>query len=200
MTTISWVNEESKSLLITGATDGTLRIWEGLLRDDYSLSKEAPNLISAFLAEPDIVAGTMGSDLIMEWQQCTGRLVTAGSSALLRCWDIETEKCCNEINRNSEASVTALCTAWDSLFLNKENSYNPTIGPDILVTGYSDYRSLSSSIPIGHSSSYKQKKRKVIHYHEHSSWIVNTCFTGFGANYEVRADIRFMFILFSGLE
>jgi hypothetical protein len=201
LTTISWVNEESKSLLITGATDGTLRIWEGLLRDDCSLSNEAPNLISAFLAEPDIVAGTKGSDLIMEWQQCTGKLVTAGSSALLRCWDIETEKCCNEIDRNSEASVTALCTAWDSLFLDNENKLNPTIGPDILVTGYSDgsirifdtrvdYRNLSSSISMGHSFSSRQRKRKVIQYHEHNSWIVNTCFTGFGAKYEVSEGIQ----------
>jgi regulator-associated protein of mTOR len=201
LTTISWVNEESKSLLITGATDGTLRIWGGLLRDDCSLSNEAPNLISAFLAEPDIVAGTKGSDLIMEWQQCTGKLVTAGSSALLRCWDIETEKCCNEIDRNSAASVTALCTAWDSLFLDNENKLNPTIGPDILVTGYSDgsirifdtrvdYRNLSSSVSMGHSFSSRQRKRKVIQYHEHSSWIVNTCFTGFGAKYEVSECIQ----------
>lgn len=197
MTSVSWLNEESKSLLITGANDGTLRIWEGLLRDDLSLSKERPTLVSAFIAEPDIVAGTRGSGLVMEWQQCTGMLVTAGSSAMLRCWDIETEKCCNEIDRNSEACVTALCTAWDSLFLNNDKS-NSAIGPNILVAGYGDgsirifdtrvnYRHLSSALSIDQSFSTKRKKLKNIQFHEHSSWIVNTCFTGFGAKYEVSA-------------
>ncbi|MFN9982453.1 MAG: hypothetical protein ACK53Y_21175, partial [bacterium] len=53
-----------------------------------------------------------------------------------------------------------------------------------------DYHNLSSSVSMGHSFSSRQRKRKVIQYHEHNSWIVNTCFTGFGDKYEVSEGIQ----------
>ena len=190
MTSTTWINEDSKSLLITGANDGSLRIWQGLIRDDWTLSKAKPTLVSAFVAEPDIQSEVRGSGLVMEWQQCTGQLVTAGSSSMLRCWDVETEKCFNEIDRNCEACVTALSTAWDPLFLsNNEKSFSG-FGPSILVAGYGDgsIRIFDTRInyrPHDHSLPGRRKKIKLIQFHEHSSWIVNTCFTGFGSKYEV---------------
>jgi hypothetical protein len=67
MTTAFWINESSTSLFFVGCDDGSVRIWDGIVESDGQISKQAPNLASAFFATPDIEAGQRGSGLICEW-------------------------------------------------------------------------------------------------------------------------------------
>ena len=204
MTSTAWINEESNSMLLVASDDGTVKVWDGLIENGGGLSREKPSLASSFFANPDLVAGQRGSGLITEWQQYSGKLIAGGNSEWIRCWDLEAEKCINKFNRKEgSACVTTLTTAWDAFTLNGggesfgksiANGYSG-IGPNIIVAGYGngsikvfDIRSSRAgsvmSLGNGNTRSY-EKRRKLMEYDEHKSWIVNTLFTGHGGRYEV---------------
>jgi len=213
MTSTSWINEESNSLLLVASDDGIVKIWDGLIKNRGGLSEEKPTLASSFLADPDLVAGQRGSGLVTEWQQYSGNLITGGNGNLIRCWDLEVEKCVNKFNRKDQDScVTTLKTAWDEVTLNSSNISGGNgysgIGPNIVVAGYGngcmkvfDIRtSQSESMVLQDSDSTNEyakrntsrsirmvgRRNRLMEYDEHKSWIVNTLFTGHGGRYEVR--------------
>jgi len=216
ITSISWINEMSTSLLLTGSDDGVVRIWEGLIEFNGEISQDKPTLCSAFFAAPELAKSAKRSGLVTDWQQFTGRLIAGGNTSLIRCWDLEAEKCCVELENRSDACVTTLTTAWDHVNLG-DGRGNSGIGPDIIVAGYGDgnlkvfdirsnQRSAVRNLSNGgnrsprsgrkNSPPNRRRRNKLMEYAEHSSWIVDTFFTGFGGRYEVVSgcvggDIKF---------
>jgi len=226
MTSASWMNEMTTSLLLAGSDDGTVRVWDGILDGFGRMSNEPPRLLSAFSAAPDLVAGQRGSGLVTEWQQFSGRLIAGGNSNLIRCWDIEAERCANALESNVGACVTTLTTAWDfdmfgyggiggggALGSPSARGYSG-IGPDIVVAGYGDgslkvFDIRAQRKPVGDTPAdlsnvngakgtrtLRARRKQLMQYAEHESWIVNTAFTTFGGRNEivsgcVAGDIKF---------
>jgi len=189
MTSFTWMNEESHSFLVTGADDGTVRIWEGLVGEDGSLENCKPSLVSSYFTAPNLVPKKNESGLVMEWQQQYGRLLIGGSSPVIRYWDVEAEKCQNEILRDSETCVTALTTAWDSVLLGSDEKIYTGASPHLLVAGYGDGIMRVFDVRVKNAVSDSRnaawKKGKVGRYGEHKSWIVDMTFTSFGGRHEV---------------
>jgi regulator-associated protein of mTOR len=194
MTTAMWLNEASTSLFLVGCDDGSARIWDDIVENNGEASRKPPNLVSAFFAAPDMVAGARGkSGLVCEWQQYSGTLVAGGNSRYLRCWNLEAEKCGTVLETDSDACITTLASAWDSESLGTtEPKGSPGFGPHILVGGHSDgslkvFDIRSNRVALEAQSGAKSwtKRRRPTKFTEHSSWIVNTTFTGYGARYEV---------------
>jgi hypothetical protein len=205
MTSCAWMNEESHSLVVTGADDGTVRIWDGLVGDDGSLDDCHPTLLSAFYGAPDLAAGgTMKkreSGMVMEWQQQPqGRLIVGGSSPVLRVWDVAAERCQNIIHRGSDTTcVTALTTAWDRVLLGSSGTSSDATyagaSPHLIVTGYGDgvmrVFDVRCQNPVADTRNTAWRKGKVGRYGEHKSWIVDMTFTSFGGRHEVRTTGSF---------
>mmetsp|Transcript_2936 Transcript_2936/g.6349 ORF Transcript_2936/g.6349 Transcript_2936/m.6349 type:complete len:1802 (-) Transcript_2936:30-5435(-) len=186
MTSALWINEASTSLLLTGSSDGTVRIFDGLFEPNDEISREKPSLISSFVAAPDIVTDKRySSGLVLEFQQCGGQLISGGNTNVIRCWDVATEKCRNTFESKSDASLTTLTTAWD---YDISSGYSG-LGPDIVVAGYGngslrvfDTRS-NKGDPV--LSSLSSRRRKYSAFDEHSSWIVDVSFTTYGGRHEI---------------
>lgn len=194
MTSATWINAASTSLFVVGCDDGgSLRIWGGLLESNGETSKQPPRLVSAFFAAPDIVAGERGrSGMVVEWQQYSGTLIAGGDSRLLRCWDLDAEKCNNVLETDTTACLTTLTSAWDYENLGTdEPKGSPGYGPNLLVGGFSDGSlrlfDIRTNKSVSETSIAKSwtKRRRPTKFNEHNSWIVNTTFTGYGSRYEV---------------
>lgn len=186
-----WINEASTSLLLTGSNDGTVRIHDGIFEPNDTISHEKPSVVSSFIAAPDIVADKRySSGLILEFQQCGGQLIAGGNTKIIRCWDVTTEKCRNSFDSKSDASLTAITSAWDYDY----NSGYSGLGPDIIVAGYGngslrvfDTRS-DKGDPVqvfNEGQSAALRRRKYTDFDEHTSWVVNVSFTTYGGRHEV---------------
>jgi len=195
MTSALWINEASTSLLLTGSSDGTVRIFDGLFEPNDEISREKPSLISSFVAAPDIVTDKRySSGLVLEFQQCGGQLIAGGNAKVIRCWDVATEKCRNTFESKSDASLTALTTAWDY----DHNDGYSGLGPDIIVAGYGngslrifDSRSSNKGNPVLYINEgigrhgLSSRRRKYSEFDEHTSWIVDVSFTTYGGRHEI---------------
>lgn len=137
MTSSFWINEQTKSLFLVGADDGSVRVWNGLVDERGSTSFTCPMLSAAFFAVPDMQAGQRGSGLICEWQQYSESLIAGGSSRQIRYWDLSTEKCVRSFETGTDAVVTTLTTAWEEELGTMQGVVHG-IGPDIIVSGHSD--------------------------------------------------------------
>jgi len=206
MTSMKWINEESESLLMTASDDGNIRIWDKVLQSDGSVNAAGCSLASAFCAGPDIqtvVEGKQGSGLVTEWQQYTGHLVVAGSFPSIKWFDLTTQQCVSKQASKNDSCVTTLTTAWDALTCTPNDVGCSGIGPSIVVAGYGDgsmkvfdCRTKSNDGPSLDTSQKNRRNRRMTSYSEHSSWIVNTFFTGFGGNWEIMSgcvagDVKF---------
>jgi len=200
MTSILWINERNNSLLLVGCDDGSVRAWDGIIGTDCAHNHRKPSLATAFFAMPELVSGQRGSGLIMEWQESHSRLITSGSTKLIRCWDLELEKCVNSIESNVNSCLTAMTVAWDNIGHN-DVQHSPYaagfsgMGPDVLFAGYGD-----GTLKVFDLRLHQQRTAcklqtpelrrlsqtsKQEHYSEHSNWIVNTSFMRYGDNCEL---------------
>lgn len=212
---LTWMNEMTSSLLMLGTDDGTVRIWDNIISNDGGIRQSTPQLASAFIAVPDLVAGQRGSGLVTEWQQYSGRLLAGGSSKSIYCWDLESEKCRVTLDNTIDCCVTTMTNAWDysssELASKSKTGGFSGIGPDIFVAGYENgalkvFDIRAKLEPVGGTdgvgqnngiaSRWRARRSRSMEYAEHKSWVVNTAFTGFGGQYEVvsgcvAGDVRF---------
>ena len=89
-------------------------------------------LVTSFLAVPDIVGGHNSSGLVTDWRQDSGALVTGGSSATLRVWDLSQEQ--NVVTWRS-GSESACVTTLASTAL---AGGGPAAASYAVVAGYGD--------------------------------------------------------------
>ncbi|CEG40643.1 regulatory-associated protein of mtor [Plasmopara halstedii] len=152
LTSLSWINETEESLLTCGSDDGVIKIYHGLHNPHPPVG--SPKLVSAFVAVPDLVPGTRGSGLVMNWQQDTGKLYAGGNSGMLRGWDLRQERCICVIPTQTDSCITSM--ASDKNF------------SDMLVAGFGD-----GTLRIFDSRSRPDYSIKIT-TKEHSSWVVQT--------------------------
>lgn len=152
LTSLNWINETEESLLTCGSDDGVIKIYHGLHSPHPSIG--SPKLLSAFVAVPDLVPGTRGSGLVMNWQQETGMMYAGGNSSMLRGWDLRQEKCTIALPTQTDSCITSM-TSDKSL-------------PGMLVAGFGD-----GTLRVFDARSRPDYAVKTI-MKEHTSWVVQT--------------------------
>ncbi len=132
ISSMSWLNMSSDSLVLTGADDGTIQLWRDNV-DDSSIDDVADNeghspanmphtssaqaaglespppvLAAAFTALPDIAPTSRGSGLIIDWQQHSGILAAGGNSETIRLWDVSREQCARVLYTGMKQCTSAI--------------------------------------------------------------------------------------------
>ncbi|CAM9776589.1 unnamed protein product [Discosporangium mesarthrocarpum] len=162
MTSMAWINEAQESLLLTGADDGVVRVWDGLLQGGMNGpgNLQAPRLVTSLDAAPGLRMGQT-SGLVTDWQQKSGLLFTGGQGVDLKAWDLGREQCWAEWEVYREACVTVLAAP-------PLESPGFSMQPGCVLGGFMD----------GAIQLYDpREKRAVQRFTDHDSWIVNLHFT-----------------------
>lgn len=152
LTSLNWINETEESLLTCGSDDGVIKIYYGLHSPHPPVG--SPKLVSAFVAVPDLVPGTRGSGLVMNWQQAAGMMYAGGNSGMLRGWNLRQEKCISAISTQTDSCITSMAS-------------DPSI-TGLLVAGFGD-----GTLRVFDSRSRPEYAIKMT-MKEHSSWVVQT--------------------------
>ena len=85
---VRFINEDDQALLMTGSSDGVIRIFR-------NYESENIEVVSAFRALSDILPSNKNAGLVLDWQQGQGKLLVAGDVKVIRVWNAATEICTN---------------------------------------------------------------------------------------------------------
>ena len=111
---VDWINPQQNSLLLTGSTDGMVRVWRnpvpGFAASDDEFGERFA--CAAWAAVPNLVDG--GPGLVIDWQQRSGVLLAGGNSAQLRMWDLQSEQCLCRAAIGSAPFITSMATIIDA--------------------------------------------------------------------------------------
>lgn len=97
-----FINEDDQALLMTGSSDGVIRIYH-----NYD-SDENIQLASSWRALTHMVPSNVNSGMVFEWQQVNGQVLVAGDERVIRIWNAGQEMCTHEIPARSGSCVTSL--------------------------------------------------------------------------------------------
>ncbi|KAI4175158.1 MAG: hypothetical protein LQ343_001919 [Gyalolechia ehrenbergii] len=97
-----FINEDDQALLLTGSSDGIVRIFR-----NYE-SESSVELVSAFRALTNLVDSTKNAGLVLDWQQGQGRLLVTGDVKVIRVWSAAKEIYEVEIPTRSSSPLTSL--------------------------------------------------------------------------------------------
>lgn len=86
---IRYINEDDQALLMTGSSDGVLKLFR-----NYESAKEA-EIVTAFRALPELIPSNRNAGLVLDWQQGQGKALVAGDVKVIRVWNAATEVCTN---------------------------------------------------------------------------------------------------------
>jgi regulatory associated protein of mTOR len=86
---IKFINEDDQALLITGSSDGVIKVYR-----NYE-SERHVEVVSAWRALTDLVPSNVNAGLAFDWQQGQGKLLVAGDVKVIRVWNAATEICTN---------------------------------------------------------------------------------------------------------
>ncbi|CAG8631166.1 6799_t:CDS:2 [Cetraspora pellucida] len=107
ITTLKFVNEDEISMLLTGSSDGIVRVYRNY---DSPMSSE---IVTSWRAMPEILPNSQRSGLIAEWQQSRGTLLVGGDVRVIRVWDALREITVSVIPARSGSSITSLTSDGD---------------------------------------------------------------------------------------
>lgn len=104
-TSIQWINPSSSSLMVQATRKGAIYVW----RVPPIEKKKQPSVVSSFLAfpafakQPVLENPKLKNSVVMDWNQDTGQLAAAGTTQLVKVWDMEQERllCCKETGNSS---------------------------------------------------------------------------------------------------
>lgn len=99
---MKFINEDDTGFLMTGSSDGVVRIYRG-----YD-SERTTELASAWRALTHMVPSNVNSGMVFDWQQVTGRVLVAGDVRVIRVWAAAYETCVMDIPARSGSCVTSL--------------------------------------------------------------------------------------------
>lgn len=85
VTTVRFINEDDQALLMTGSSDGAVRIFKDY--DDGKLTQ----VLSAFNTLPKPDPPTNNRGLVLDWLQGRGLILAAGDAKSIRVWSAHTE-------------------------------------------------------------------------------------------------------------
>lgn len=99
---LKFINEDDQAFLMTGSSDGVIRIYR-----NYDSDKKV-ELASAWRALTHMVPSNVNSGMVFDWQQVSGKLIVAGDVKVIRVWAAGPEVCVSDINARSGSCVTSL--------------------------------------------------------------------------------------------
>ncbi|TGO84970.1 hypothetical protein BPOR_0445g00020 [Botrytis porri] len=99
---VQFINEDDQAFLLTGSSDGVIRIYR-----NYDSDKKI-EVASAWRALTHLVPSNVNSGMVFDWQQVTGKLLVAGDVKVIRVWAAAPELCVVDINARSGSCVTSL--------------------------------------------------------------------------------------------
>jgi regulator-associated protein of mTOR len=99
---LQFINEDDQAFLLTGASDGVVRIYR-----NYDSEKKV-EVAAAWRALTHLVPSNINSGMVLDWQQVTGRLLVAGDVKVIRVWVAASELCLVDIPARSGSCVTSL--------------------------------------------------------------------------------------------
>ena len=103
VTELRFINEDDQALLMTGSSDGIIKIFR-----NYDDPKKV-QLASSFRALSDlVVSDTRNAGLVFDWQQGQGRVLVAGDDRVIRVWQAGHELCIADIPARSGSCITSL--------------------------------------------------------------------------------------------
>jgi regulator-associated protein of mTOR len=89
ITDVRFINEDDQALLMTGSSDGVIKIFR-----NYDRQGET-ELVTGFRALTDLVPSNKNAGLVFDWQQGRGLILVAGDVKVIRVWNAGTEVCTN---------------------------------------------------------------------------------------------------------
>ncbi|KAH9884900.1 raptor N-terminal caspase like domain-containing protein [Xylariomycetidae sp. FL2044] len=99
---LKFINEDDTAFLMTGSSDGVLRIYR-----NYESTKTT-ELASAWRALTHMIPSNVNSGMVFDWQQVTGKVLVAGDVRVIRVWAAAAETCVMDIPARSGSCVTSL--------------------------------------------------------------------------------------------
>ncbi|KAF1983882.1 WD repeat-containing protein-like protein mip1 [Aulographum hederae CBS 113979] len=102
ITEVRLINEDDQALLMTGSSDGVLKLFR------HYESPSSAELVTAFRALTDLVPSNKNAGLVFDWQQSRGLILVAGDVKVIRVWNAGTEICTADIPARSGSCITSL--------------------------------------------------------------------------------------------
>ncbi|KAK7614320.1 WD repeat-containing protein-like protein mip1 [Phyllosticta paracitricarpa] len=147
ITEVKFINEDDQALLMTGSSDGVIKIFR-----DYENSKKV-ELVTAFRALTDLVPSNRYAGLVFDWQQGRGHILVAGDVRIIRVWNAGSETCTRDINARSGSCITSLTS--------------DQVEGQVFAAGFGD-----GAVRI-YDQRMEKKREMVKVWKEHKQWITN---------------------------
>ncbi|KAF2476312.1 WD repeat-containing protein-like protein mip1 [Lindgomyces ingoldianus] len=147
ITEVRFINEDDLALLMTGSSDGVIKIFR-----NYD-TRGKTELVSAFRALVDLVPSNKNAGLVFDWQQGRGSVLVAGDVKVIRVWSAGTEICTTELPARSGSCITSLTS--------------DQVEGDVFTAGFGD-----GAIRV-YDQRQKPATAMVKVWKEHKQWITN---------------------------
>ncbi|WPK25434.1 hypothetical protein PUMCH_002751 [Australozyma saopauloensis] len=123
ITDLKFLNEDDLPLVMTGTSDGVIKIYKNFHCEGYDDDKPV-QLVTAWRALTDLLLTSRISGLVSDWQQSRGSLLVSGDVKIIRVWDAPRELCIADIPARSSSSIT--------------NITSDQVAGNIFVAGFED--------------------------------------------------------------
>ncbi|ELU10886.1 hypothetical protein CAPTEDRAFT_199386 [Capitella teleta] len=111
ITALDFINAHDRALVLTGADDGSVRVWRNYFTEIPGSKLE---LVTAFQAVTDILHSSRNAGTVLCWEQNSGHLLASGDSRTIKVWDTQREIRVHDICTGAESCVTSLsCDSLD---------------------------------------------------------------------------------------
>ncbi|KAL6712529.1 Target of rapamycin complex 1 subunit kog1 [Coniothyrium glycines] len=147
ITEVRFINEDDQALLMTGSSDGVIKIFR-----NYDRRGET-ELVTGFRALTDLVPSNRNAGLVFDWQQGRGSILVAGDVKVIRVWNAGTEVCTSDLPARSGSCITSLTS--------------DQVEGDVFVAGFGD-----GAIRV-YDQRQKPATAMVKVWKEHKQWITN---------------------------
>ncbi|CRG85771.1 Regulatory-associated protein of mTOR [Talaromyces islandicus] len=144
---IRYINEDDQALLMTGSSDGVLKVYR-----NYE-SRKGIEVVTAFRALPELIPSNRNAGLVFDWQQGQGKALVAGDVKVIRVWNAATEVCTNDISARSGSCITSLTS--------------DQVAGNIFIAGFGD-----GAVRV-FDQRLKPTAAMVKVWREHKQWITN---------------------------
>ncbi|PSR85765.1 raptor N-terminal caspase like domain-domain-containing protein [Coniella lustricola] len=105
---IKFINEDDQAFLMSGSSDGVIRIYRHYAPGDDEAHFKKPELASSWRALTHMVASNVNSGMVFDWLQVNGTVLVAGDVRVIRVWNASAETCVMDIPARSGSCVTSL--------------------------------------------------------------------------------------------
>lgn len=102
ITSLKFLNEDDKALLLTGSSDGMVKIFK-----DFNDS-DTVKTVTTWRGLTDMLLTPRSSGLLLEWQQMKGYLLATGDVKIIRVWDAHSESLEVDIPAKTSSLVTSI--------------------------------------------------------------------------------------------